>query len=60
MRTNPYLLTYSQEGEQHYRWFATEQEMDAFIDQDSSIKVNEGIHIKDSETIRGFKMRADF
>ncbi|WP_154663045.1 hypothetical protein [Bacillus massiliigorillae] len=56
MRKNPYLLTYSKDGQDYYKWFASEQEMDAFIDGDQTIKVIEGLHIKESETVRGFVM----
>lgn len=57
MRKYSYLLTYSKDGQELYRWFLSEQEMDNFIDSDSSIEVNEGIHIKEAETVRGFKLR---
>ncbi|WP_019241464.1 MULTISPECIES: hypothetical protein [Bacillus] len=58
MRNNPYLLTYSKDGVSYFKWFATEMEMDQFIDNNEGIEVNEGIHIKDSETIRGFRRKA--
>mgnify|MGYP003438050061 CR=1 FL=1 len=52
-----YLLTYKKDGEEHYKWFATEKEMDQFIDNDPEVSVNEGVHIKDFEVVRGFKRR---
>lgn len=57
MRKYPYLLTYTKNGQDLYEWFTSEQEMDAFIDQDSEIEVIEGVHIKEAETVRGFKVK---
>lgn len=54
MKKYEYLLTYNQEGQEFYKWFTSEEEMDRFIDEDDSVLVNEGIHIKDCEVIRGF------
>ena len=52
-----YLLTYEKNGLPHYKWFATEKEMDQFIDGDPSVSVNEGVHIKNFEVVRGFKRK---
>lgn len=52
-----YLLTYTKQGSDYYRWFSTEKEMDDFIDSDAEINVKEGIHIKQCEVIRGFRRR---
>ena len=57
MKKYEYLLTYSREGQEFYQWFASEEEMDRFIDEDDSVLVNEGIHIKDCEVIRGFRKK---
>ena len=53
-----YLLTYIKEGQAHYKWFDTEKEMDQFIDNDPNLSVNEGVHIKDFEVVRGFKRKS--
>lgn len=52
-----YLLTYIKEGQEQYKWFASEKEMDRFIDNDPELTVNEGVHIKDYEVIRGFRRK---
>lgn len=52
-----YLLTYSVEGKDLYKWFQTEKEMDEFIDKNDYVEVNLGIHIKDCEILRGFKRK---
>lgn len=57
MKKYEYLLTYSQEGQEYYKWFASEAEMDQFIDENDFVSVNEGVHIKDCEVIRGFKKK---
>ncbi len=54
MKKYEYLLTYNQEGKEYYKWFPSEAEMDRFIDENASITVNEGIHIRDCEIVRGF------
>mgnify|MGYP003515619781 CR=1 FL=1 len=57
MLTYNYLLTYTQDGQERYKWFATEEEMDHYIDNNREISVNEGVHIKEYEIVRGFKRR---
>ncbi len=57
MRKNKYLLTYTKEGSEYFKWFETERDMDQFLDDHNEVTVIEGVHLIQSETVRGFRRR---